>query len=157
MKKAVGIIIAGVICELAGIVGSLFTMPSIPGWYAGLTKPSFNPPNGVFGPVWITLYALMGIAAGLVYDKKTKGSGVKPALSVFVAQLIVNVLWSIMFFGAHHILGGFVLIVALWILIAATIQRFWKISKPAAVLLVPYILWVSFAAVLNAALYTLNR
>lgn len=157
MKKTVGIIIAVVICELAGFVGSIFTRPSIPGWYAGLTKPAFNPPNAIFGPVWITLYALMGIAAWLVYDKGLKGANVKRALSIFVAQLIVNVMWSIMFFGAHHILGAFVLIVALWILIAATIQLFWKVAKPAAALLVPYILWVSFAAVLNASLYVLNR
>jgi len=157
MKKAVGIVAAIVICELAGLVGSLFTRPSIPGWYAGLTKPSFNPPNGVFGPVWITLFALMGIAAWLVYEKKLQGADVKRALSIFVAQLIVNVLWSIMFFGAHRILGGFVLVVALWVLIAATIQAFWKISRPAAGLLIPYILWVSFAAVLNAAIYVLNR
>ena len=157
MKKAVGVVVAVVICELAGLIGSLFTRPSIPGWYAGLTKPSFNPPNGVFGPVWITLYALMGIAAWLVYDKRFEGAVVKRALSIFVAQLIVNVLWSIMFFGAHRILGGFVLIVALWVLIAAAIQAFWKISRPAAVLLVPYILWVSFATALNASLYVLNR
>jgi len=157
MKKTVGIVIAVVICELAGFIGSIFTMPSIPGWYAGLAKPSFSPPNAIFGPVWITLYALMGIAAWLVYDKGLKGVNVKRALSIFVAQLIVNVLWSIMFFGAHHILGAFVIIVALWILIAATIQLFWRISKPAAALLVPYILWVSFAAVLNASFYVLNR
>src|SRR5512142_2235642 len=113
MKKAAGIIIAVVICELAGVVGSIFTMPSIPGWYAGLTKPAFNPPNGIFGPVWITLYALMGIAAWLVYDKRgAKKAEVKQALFVFVAQLILNVLWSIMFFGAHQILGAFVLIIA---------------------------------------------
>jgi len=157
MKKAARAIIAVVICELAGFIGSLFTMPSIPGWYAGLTKPSFNPPGWIFGPVWTTLYALMGIAAWLVYERGLKGVNVKRALSIFTAQLIVNVLWSIMFFGAHHILGAFVLIVALWILIAATIQLFGKISKPAAILLVPYILWVSFAAVLNASLYVLNR
>lgn len=157
MKKALRLIIAIVICELAGVVGSLFTMPSIPGWYAGLSKPSFNPPNWIFGPVWTTLYALMGIAAWLVYERGREGADVRRARGVFIAQLIVNVLWSIMFFGAHHILGAFVLIVALWILIAATIQLFWKITKAGAALLVPYILWVSFAAVLNASLYALNR
>ena len=99
----------------------------------------------------------MGIAAWLVYEKRRPGADVRRALSVFAAQLIVNVLWSIMFFGAHQILGAFVLIVALWILIAATIQLFGKIAKPAAALLLPYILWVSFAAVLNASLYALNR
>lgn len=157
MKKAAPIILAIVICELAGIIGSLFTMPSIPGWYAALAKPSFNPPGWVFGPVWTTLYALMGLAAGLVYNEGTKRPEVKQALFVFVAQLILNVLWSIMFFGAHQILGAFVIIIALWVLILGTILRFLKISKAAAGLLVPYILWVSFAAVLNASLYVLNR
>jgi tryptophan-rich sensory protein len=157
MKKAAPIILAIVICELAGVIGSLFTMPSVPGWYAALTKPSFNPPGWIFGPVWTTLYALMGLAAGLVYNKGTKRPEVKQALFVFAAQLILNVLWSIMFFGAHQILGAFVIIVALWVLILGTILRFAKISKPAAILLLPYLLWVSFATVLNASLYVLNR
>jgi tryptophan-rich sensory protein len=157
MKKGLRLFAAVLICEAAGIIGSLFTAPAIPGWYAGLTKPSFNPPNWIFGPVWTTLYALMGIAAWLVYDKRAKRTDVKQALYVFVAQLILNVLWSVMFFGAHQILGGFVIIVALWLLILGTILRFLKISKTAAILLVPYILWVSFATALNASLYVLNR
>jgi translocator protein len=157
MKKIIRLVIAIALCELAGVIGALFTSPSIPGWYAGLVKPSFNPPNGVFGPVWTTLYALMGIAAWLIYEKGLKGAKVHRALSIFVAQLIVNVLWSIMFFGAHQILGAFVLIVTLWLLIAATMQLFWKVSKAAAALLVPYLIWVSFAAVLNVMLYVLNR
>lgn len=157
MKKGLGIFVAVLICELAGIVGSLFTAPSIPGWYAGLTKPPFNPPGWVFAPVWTILYALMGIAAWLVYDKGVRRADVKRALFVFVAQLILNVLWSIMFFGAHQILGAVVIIVALWILILGTILRFHKISRPAAYLLVPYLLWVGFATVLNVSLYVLNR
>jgi len=157
MKKAVGIIVFIAVCELAGIVGSAFTMPAIPGWYAGLIKPSFNPPNGIFGPVWTTLYALMGLAAWLVYDKRARGTQVKRALFVFGAQLVLNVLWSITFFGARQILGAFVLIVALEILIGGMILRFHKISKAAAYLLVPYFLWVGFATVLNASLYALNR
>ncbi|MGB8959023.1 MAG: TspO/MBR family protein, partial [Candidatus Aminicenantales bacterium] len=108
-------------------------------------------------PVWTTLYAMMGIAAWLVYDKGVRRTDVKRALFVFVAQLVLNVLWSIMFFGAHQILGAFVIIVALWILILGTILRFRKISKAAAYLLVPYLLWVGFATVLNASLYVLNR
>lgn len=157
MKKGLGIVVFIAVCELAGIVGSLFTGPAIPGWYAGLAKPSFNPPNGVFGPVWTALYALMGLAAWLVYDKRTKGVDIKRALSLFVAQLVLNVMWSIMFFGARQILAAFVIIVALWILIAATIKLFFRISKAAGILLVPYFLWVGFATVLNAALYILNR
>ena len=102
MKKAVGIVISIVVCELAGIIGSLFTMPSIPGWYAGLLKPSFNPPSWVFAPTWTALYALMGLAAWLVYNKGVKRSEVKKALSVFAIQLLLNALWSIVFFGAHQ-------------------------------------------------------
>lgn len=157
MKKGLGIFVAVLICELAGIAGSLFTAPAIAGWYAGLTKPAFNPPNWLFAPVWTSLYALMGLAAWLVYDKGARRDDVKRALFVFVVQLILNVLWSIMFFGAHQILGAFVIIVALWTLILGTILRFLKISKAAAYLLVPYLLWVSFATVLNASLYVLNR
>ena len=157
MKKAVGIVVFIAVCELAGVIGALFTTPAIPGWYAGLTKPAFNPPGWVFAPVWTVLYALMGIAAWLVYDKRLKRPDVKNALFVFVAQLVLNVLWSIMFFGAHRILGAFVIIVALWILILGTMLRFHKISRPAAYLLIPYFIWVGFATVLNASLYILNR
>ena len=157
MKKALRIIGFVIVCELAGLIGSLFTTPSIAGWYAGLTKPAFNPPNWIFAPVWTTLYALMGLAAWLVYDKGVRRAEVKRALFVFLAQLILNVLWSVMFFGAHRILGAFVIIVALWILILGTILRFHKISKAAAYLLVPYVLWAGFATVLNASLYVLNR
>ncbi len=157
MKKALRIIGFVIVCELAGLIGSLFTTPSIAGWYAGLTKPAFNPPNWIFAPVWTTLYALMGLAAWLVYDKGVRRAEVKRALFVFLAQLILNVLWSVMFFGAHQILGAFVIIVALWILILGTILRFHKISKAAAYLLVPYVLWAGFATVLNASLYVLNR
>jgi len=157
MKKAAGIIVAIVACELAGIIGSVFTMPSIPGWYAGIAKPSFNPPNWIFGPVWTLLYALMGLAAYLVYEKGFKRPEVKKALTVFAAQLLLNTLWSIVFFGAHMILGAAVVIVLLWALILATILLFYRISKAAAYLLVPYIFWVTFATVLNISLYVLNR
>jgi len=157
MKKAVTLIVFIVVCELAGILGSVFTTPSIPGWYAGLAKPSFNPPSWLFGPVWTTLYALMGVAAWLVYEKGVKRPDVKKALSVFAAQLILNTLWSIVFFGAHLILGAAVVIVLLGAMILLTILLFGRISKPAAWLLVPYFLWVSFATVLNISLYVLNR
>jgi len=157
MKRTLGILIAIVICELAGAVGSIFTTPAIPGWYAGLTKPPFNPPNWVFAPVWTILYALMGMAAYLVYEKRAKTGAVRKALVVFGAQLILNALWSIVFFGAHAILGGIVVIVLLWAMILASIWLFAKISKAAAALLVPYVLWVGFATVLNISLYALNR
>lgn len=157
MKKAVGVIIAIVVCELAGIVGSLFTTPSIPGWYAGLVKPSFNPPAWVFAPVWTTLYAMMGLAAWLIYEKGLRRPEVKKALTVFAAQLLLNTLWSIVFFGAHQLLGAVIVIVLLWAMILWTILLFRKISKAAAWLLVPYILWVSFASVLTVTICVLNR
>jgi translocator protein len=156
MKKALRILAFVLVCELAGIIGSFFTAPSIPGWYAGLVKPSFNPPGWVFAPVWTILYILMGLAAYLVYEKGPKRGDVRTALAVFAGQLLLNALWSIVFFGAHMILGAAVIIVLLWGLIVATIWLFSRISKVAAYLLVPYILWVSFATVLNISLYVLN-
>ena len=157
MKRVAGIVVSIAVCELAGIVGSVFTMPAVPGWYAGLAKPSFNPPNWIFGPVWTLLYALMGLAAYLVYEKGFKKPHVKKALAVFAAQLLLNTLWSIVFFGAHRILGAAVVIVLLGAMILATILLFHRISKAASYLLVPYIFWVSFATVLNVSLYVLNR
>jgi tryptophan-rich sensory protein len=157
MKKVLGILAFILICELAGIVGSVFTTPSIPGWYAALAKPPFNPPNWVFAPVWTLLYALMGIAAYLVYEKGLKRNEVRKALTVFAGQLLLNTLWSVVFFGAHMILGGAVIIIILWGLIALSIWLFSRVSKAAAYLLVPYILWVSFATVLNISLYVLNK
>jgi benzodiazapine receptor len=157
MKKALRILAFVLVCELAGIIGSFFTAPSVPGWYAGLAKPPFNPPGWVFAPVWTILYALMGLAAYLVYDKGLKRDDVRKALAVFAVQLILNALWSIVFFGAHMILGAAVVIVLLWVMVVATISLFSRISKAAAYLLVPYILWVSFATVLNISLYVLNH
>jgi len=157
MKKAITLFVFVAVCELAGIVGTVFTAPSITGWYAGLAKPAFNPPDWIFGPVWTVLYALMGVAAYLVYQQGFKRPEVKRALTVFFVQLLLNALWSIVFFGVHMILGALVVIVLLWAMILATILVFRGISKAAANLLVPYILWVSFATVLNISLYALNR
>jgi translocator protein len=157
MKNALRIPAFILVCLLAGFIGSIFTTPSIPGWYAGLTKPSFNPPNWVFAPVWTTLYVLMGLSGFLVYEKGPKKREVRKALAVFAVQLVLNALWSIVFFGAHMILGAAILIVVLWAMIVITIRLFSRISKAAACLLVPYILWVSFATVLNISLFVLNR
>jgi tryptophan-rich sensory protein len=157
MKKALGILVFVLVCELAGVIGSVFTTPSIPGWYAGLAKPSFNPPNWVFAPVWTILYALMGLSAYLVYEKGPRRTEVRKALGVFAGQLVLNALWSIVFFGAHMIFGAAVVIILLWVMILASIWLFSKISKTAAYLLIPYILWVSFATILNISLYVLNR
>jgi benzodiazapine receptor len=157
MKRALRILAFILVCELAGIIGSFFTAPSIPGWYAGLAKPPFNPPGWVFAPVWTILYALMGLAAYLVYEKGPQRSDVRKALVVFAGQLLLNALWSVVFFGTHLILGAAVVIILLWGMIVGTIWLFSRLSKAAAYLLVPYILWVSFATVLNISLYVLNR
>lgn len=145
------------VCQLAGFVGSLFTTPNIPLWYSTIQKPSFTPPDSVFGPVWITLYLLIGIAAFLVWNKGIRSEGVDIALGIFIVQLLFNVLWSIAFFGFHSPLMGLVVIVILWIAILLTIIRFWKITLIAGILMIPYILWVSFAVVLNFSIYQLNR
>ncbi len=146
-----------VLCLLAGFVGSIFTTPKIDGWYAGIHKPSFTPPGWLFGPVWTFLYVLMGIALYLVWRKGLAAKGVKIAIAVFLVQLALNALWSFAFFGAESPLAGLVVVVALWAMIAASIAAFAPVSRTAAALLVPYILWVSFATILNASIYFLNR
>jgi tryptophan-rich sensory protein len=149
-------ILAILICQAAGIVGSFFTMPSIATWYAGLVKPVFSPPNWIFAPVWTTLFTLMGISAFLIWRAGLNRREVKIALAVFIGQLVLNTCWSIIFFGLHSPMAAFFEIIVLWSFILASIILFAKISKLAAVLLVPYILWVSFAAVLNYFIWRLN-
>ena len=148
--------IAIVVVELAGAIGSVFTVSAIPNWYAGLVKPALNPPSWVFGPAWTTLYALMGIAAFLIWKSGWDKKEVKKALGVFGIQLVLNALWSIIFFGLHSPGWALVDIIALWFAIAWTMVVFYKISKPAAYLLVPYILWVSFVSYLNYSIWMLN-
>ncbi|MBS1519156.1 MAG: tryptophan-rich sensory protein [Bacteroidetes bacterium] len=156
MSNIFKLIISIALCQLAGIIGSFFTMDAIPGWYAGLNKPGINPPNWIFGPVWITLYFLMGISLFLVWKEDLKNSRIKKAFIIFMIQLVFNTLWSVIFFGTQSIAGGLIVIVILWILIMITINSFIKISKPAAALLMPYLLWVSFAALLNYFIFKLN-
>ncbi len=146
-----------VICQLAGAIGSIPNVNSIPTWYATLNKPSFNPPNSIFAPVWITLYILMAVAAFLAWNKGLSVPGVTAALILFAVQLILNTLWSWIFFGWKQPFLAFIEILILWIMILATMIRFFKISIPAGILLIPYILWVSFASVLNFSLWRLNR
>lgn len=140
-------------CEAVGLLATPVTITAIPTWYASLNKPFFSPPNFVFGPVWTILYLLMGVALYLVWMKNKK---VKTAVVVFSGQLVLNFLWSIIFFGLHLPILAFLEIIFLWVAIAVTIIIFAKISKVAAYLLVPYLLWVSFAAILNIAIVVLN-
>lgn len=156
MGKKLKLIISILICQGAGITGSLFTSPAIKGWYAWLEKPSFNPPNWIFAPVWTLLFLLMGISLYLVWEKGLESKKAKTALSIFTVQLILNILWSFFFFGLQSPLLGFIEIVLLWFAILATILSFYRISSKAALLLVPYILWVSFATLLNFSIWQLN-
>lgn len=145
-----------IICLLAGVIGSIFTTPAIQGWYATLVNPSFNPPNWVFAPVWTGLYLLMGISAFLVWRKGLDNHLVNSGLRIFILQLILNTLWSFLFFGLKSPLLGLIEIVLLWIAIVLTILSFFRVSKLAGILLLPYILWVSFATILNFSLWRLN-
>lgn len=128
-----------VICEAAGIVGSVFTISAIPGWYATLQKPWFTPPNWLFAPVWLSLYFLMGITLYLLWGKRPQADR---ALSAFTVQLALNVAWSVVFFGAQEPFYGFLIIVALWAAILVTIALSFRVSRSSAALLVPYLLWV---------------
>lgn len=145
-----------VICQLAGIIGSFFTSSSVSNWYLTLNKPFFNPPSWVFGPVWITLYLMMGISLYIVWNGGLRNKHAKIAITIFGIQLLLNSLWSILFFGLQSPLSAFIEIVLLWGAILATIIYFYRISKIASYLLIPYFLWVSFAAVLNLAIVYLN-
>ncbi len=154
MSNFLKLITCVIVSEAAGVIGSFFTVSAIPTWYATLQKPPLNPPGWLFGPVWVTLYLLMGISLWLIWKSNAKEK--KKALWLFFAQLILNAIWSPVFFGVQSIGGSLAIIVLLWVVIVLTILVFTKISKTAAWLLIPYILWVSFAAYLNFGIWILN-
>ena len=141
---------------VVGMIGSVFTIPSIPGWYATLTKPAFNPPNWLFGPAWTILYILMGIALYLVIRNGIQDPAVKQGLFLFSVQILLNLLWSIIFFGMHEIFFALVTVLVLFVFIVATMRSFLKVSKPAGWVLLPYLCWVGFASVLNATIWIIN-
>lgn len=141
---------------LSAFIGNYFTFPEITSWYVTLTKPLWTPPNWVFGPVWTTLFILMAISLFLVWRQGLERKEVKYAILIFAVQLILNMMWSIVFFGMHSLLGGFAVILILWIAILCNIFAFYIISKPAGLLLIPYIVWVSIASYLNYSVYLLN-
>ncbi len=144
------------LCQLAGVIGSIFTSSSLEDWYFLLEKPPFNPPSWIFFPVWTVLYTLMGISLYLVLEKGLQNSEVKKGILMFSFQLGLNSLWSFLFFGLKSPYYAFVEIIFLWIVIFLTILQFRTISKTASYLLIPYIVWVSFAALLNYYLWILN-
>ena len=154
-NKFIKFFICLIVPQIAAILGSLATTPNITGWYTNLNKPSFNPPNWVFGPVWTLLFILMGIALYLVWMEKIKINKTNAYL-FFYLQLAFNVIWSVLFFTLHNPLYAFIEIIFLWILILLNIIYFYRINKLAGWLLLPYILWVSFAAFLNYNIFILN-
>jgi tryptophan-rich sensory protein len=149
------LIFAILLCQGAGLIGSIFTFDAIPTWYATLTKPSFSPPNFLFGPVWTTLYTLMGISLYLLWKAK-KSTAQAKALSYFYIQLFLNTIWSIIFFGFKNPELALIEIILMWLAIVATMIKAYSVDKRATYLLIPYILWVSFATMLNAAIALLN-
>ncbi len=151
------LIIALIIPQLFAIIGSLFTVTSEGSWYDLLLKPGFNPPNWLFGPVWTILFILMGIAAFLIWRKGLERKEIRFALLIFVFQLALNLFWSFIFFTLKSPAIAFSEIISLWFAILATTLAFYQISKPAAYLLIPYIIWISFAALLNYNIWMLNK
>ncbi|MFH1452481.1 MAG: TspO/MBR family protein [Armatimonadota bacterium] len=145
-----------IICQLAGIIGAFFTSASVSSWYVTLNKPSFTPPEWLFAPVWTSLYFLMSISLFLVWRKYKCEKQAGEALKIFMIQLLLNILWSLAFFGMEAPLSGLVIIIILLIFILITIVKFYNISKSAAILLIPYFLWVCYASVLNFYLWRLN-
>ena len=153
----VGSVIAVSLCLLVGGVSGYITRMAIPVWYADLEKPFFTPPNGLFAPVWTTLYILMGIAAGGVWAKGLHHRWVKTALYHFAAQLVVNALWTLAFFGLKRPELGLVVIIALLVLIERCIYWFKIVNRTMAFILYPYFAWVLFATFLNAGIVYLNQ
>lgn len=145
------------ICLVVGMIGSLLTYPAISTWYAGLIKPFFNPPGWLFGPVWTILYILMGVSLFLIWEKGIKDKKVRIALKFFGIQLFLNGIWSPIFFGLKNPLFALVVIVLMWFAIRKTIIVFAEIDEKAGRLLYPYLVWVSFASVLNFSVWLLNR
>lgn len=158
MNKIVKIIIALFICLMVGYSASVVTRPSVETWYPTIVKPSFNPPNWIFMPVWTMLYILMAVAAGLVWDKiKEQNEEVKKALGFFLIQLTLNAIWSYIFFGLKNPMLALIEIALLWLMIYETYLKFLKINKTAGYLLIPYMAWVAFAGILNASIWWLNK
>jgi tryptophan-rich sensory protein len=154
-KQWIGLTLFVIVCLGAGGLGAIATTPEIDGWYKTITKPSWNPPVYVFGPVWTTLFVMMGIAAWLVWEQ-VGFRGVKLPLGLFGVQLVLNVGWSWIFFGLHQPGWAFVEIVILWLAILATTVEFFRRSGVAGSFMVPYLAWVGFASVLNFAIWQLN-
>ena len=158
MQKILRIALVVTTCLVIGYLSSLVTKESIISWYPTINKPVFNPPNWIFAPVWTILYVMMGVAGGMIWNKlETDQQNVKKAFTFFIIQLGLNALWSYLFFGLHNPFLALIEIILLWLMIFETYNQFKKIDKIAAYLLLPYLAWVSFATILNASIWWLNR
>jgi tryptophan-rich sensory protein len=158
LNKTTKIIVLVITCLVVGFLSGQVTRDAITSWYPTIIKPSFNPPNWLFAPVWTMLYIMMGIAAGLVWDRiDFEKETVKKALQFFTIQLALNALWSYLFFGLKNPMLAGLEIIVLWLMIYETYIQFSKINKVSGYLFIPYLLWVSFATVLNASIWWLNR
>lgn len=153
MNEWLALGIALVVCFAAAALGSRATVPALREWYPSLQKPTWNPPNWVFGPVWTVLYVAMAVSVWIVWRS---GADVGIAFGLFALQLGLNVAWSVVFFGGRNVTGGRSVIIALWLAVAATLLDFWSIDGISGALLAPYLAWVTFAALLNAAFAKLN-
>jgi tryptophan-rich sensory protein len=158
MNKISRVAIVVVICLVVGYVSGMVTRTSITTWYPTLVKPSFNPPNWIFAPVWTSLYVMMGVAAGFIWNQiTTQKAAVTKALQFFTIQLVLNALWSYLFFRLHNLMLATIEVVLLWLMIFETYSQFAKINKTASYLMLPYLAWVSFASVLTASIWWLNK
>lgn len=155
MNKILKFVVSLAIPFVAGGIGSLATFANIASWYATLEKPLFSPPNWLFGPVWTLLYICIGISLYLLWVSRAKGNKTK-AFVAFGIQIVLNTLWSVVFFGLHSPVGGLVVILLLLTAIILMIRYFWSFSKAASYLLFPYFLWVGFATILNVSIVVLN-
>lgn len=156
MSNTLKLIIAVALPLVVGATSGFFTMTGVESWYQTINKPSWNPPNWVFGPVWTTLYILMGVALFLVWKADTSAELKKIAISLFAVQLVLNFFWSFIFFYLQQPGWAVLELAIMWIFILLTIFAFAQVSKTAAWLLVPYISWVSFAGILNYTIWKLN-
>jgi tryptophan-rich sensory protein len=158
MQKIIRIAVVLITCLLVGYFSGMVTRDSITTWYPTLVKPSFNPPNWVFAPVWTILYIMMGVAGGMVWNRLEQDpENVKKAFTFFIIQLALNAAWSVIFFYFHNPFLALIEVILFWLLIFETHIQFKKIDKTAGLLFIPYLAWVSFATVLNASIWWLNR
>jgi len=157
MQRIIRIVLVVMTCLVVGYLSGTVTKDSIITWYPTLVKPVFNPPNWIFAPVWTLLYAMMGVAGGLIWNYlETDKEKVKKAFLFFIIQLGLNALWSYLFFGLHNPLLALIEIIILWLMIFETYNQFKSIDRVAGLLLIPYLLWVAFATILNASIWWLN-